>query len=1063
MITEVALATGTVSAATPAPAKEPSKASSSSSGPAKAAKYPRGSKGWAIAEAKKTGEKVVATDETTATSYTVANTDGTLTTELTSGPERVWRDGNWHKVDVTLTKDADGTVRSKEHPHGLRLSGKGGTKAKSLKAAQSSPARDLVTLGSGDGSVTLQWKGALPEPDLNGTRARYHDAVPGADVIVEATRTGFEQFVELAEKPAIADFSYTLPLLAEGMKAKANKDGSVTFTDSETGDVRATMPAPVMWDAATDAHSGEHTNRARVDMEVRDRGEGRIDLVVSPDPRFLTDPATQYPVTVDPSTSALANTFDTYVQQGETVDWSADVELDFGNPGTTNPNGTPRTARSFITWNTSAFQDALIIDTNLALWNFHSGNTDCSAQSWTIGDTSGASTSSRWTNQPTWTQYHTSTQTRGNPDCTSAQPDGWINADVDTLVQTWASAKATRGHMGLRAANDSTAAWKRVNSANNASNQPKLSVTYNYRPLDGTAQQAGPPFRSHNDVWGVNTLTPTLRDKFEDADGDLVSGTFQVYDAATNTPISTPAGEGLLVSASVAPGSWATVQVPAGQLVDGKMYKFRTNAYDGTHYNLNWSPWRTFVVETAAAGVPTTLQPGDSYTINDPALIADPAKVEQVLNRDGNLEALGVLPRGGPSSQKSVKTKAAWERTYTVPSTRFPRGRAPEKSGFDKYEYIANVDECVNADDSDNKSGYIKNRFSYCQETLTVMPAVKCGLWPPGCYLQGVFISRNTLIGKGKIGGLLGGTATRYVEFDYNVDVFVSSGDFGKVGAKLKATLECRGSWAAGVPSEAKEEEACEPGTATGRSDSPSQWKVDGDTKFDLWSTAPRVPDVANGDQVATGLFTPVLEFTLPGYSQALPAEGEEGEVRFDSAAYNVRAKLGSVFPDATPALRYDRSDTSDPAAPVEPYRGVAAVADHVGDALENPGSTFPAKAGKSLPGGKAVQPMHRLVKSAGALELSRYEANRRVVSSTCSRATMPGHPGTGLDCDEFPMASTWEGAARAEYEGAQYTDEFSVRYINSDENQEAGSRLGAWYHNDRILNNDAFILVIGD
>ncbi|MER6702332.1 DNRLRE domain-containing protein [Streptomyces fimicarius] len=678
LIAEVALVAGTASTATATTAKGTAGAEGQSSAAAQTAKYPTGSKGWAIAQAKKTGKKVVATDETTATSHTVANTNGTLTTELTSGPERVWRNGKWRKVDVTLTKDPDGTVRSKEHPHGLHLAGKGGTKAKSLKAAQQSPARDLVTLGSGDSSVTLQWKGALPEPELNGTRARYHDAIPGADVIVEATRTGFEQFVELAEKPTATDFTYTLPLLAEGMKAKANKDGSVTFTDSETGDVRATMPAPVMWDAATDARSGEHTNRARVDMQVRDKGEGHIDLVVTPDPGFLTDPATQYPVTVDPSTSALANTFDTYVQQGETVDWSADVELDFGNPGTTNPNGTPRTARSFITWNTSAFQDALIIDTNLALWNFHSGNTDCSAQSWTIGDTSAPSTSSRWTNQPTWTQYHSSTQTRGNPDCTSAQPDGWINANVDTLVQTWASAKATRGHMGLRAANDSTAAWKRVNSANNASNQPKLSVTYNYRPLDGTAQQAGPPFRSHNDVWGVNTLTPTLRDKFEDADGDLVSGTFQVYDAATNTPISTPAGEGLLVSASVAPGSWATVQVPAGQLVDGRMYKFRTNAYDGTHYNLNWSPWRTFVVETAAAGTPTTLQPGDSYTINDPALIADPARVDEVLNRDGNLEALGVFPRGGPSARETADPKAVWERTYTVPSTRFPRGRKPE-------------------------------------------------------------------------------------------------------------------------------------------------------------------------------------------------------------------------------------------------------------------------------------------------------------------------------------------------------------------------------------------------
>ncbi|MFC8257156.1 DNRLRE domain-containing protein [Streptomyces sp. NPDC057291] len=1057
LVAEVALATGTASAATPPQADE--------SSAAKAAKYPKGSKGWAISEAKKTGEKVVATDETTATSHTVANPDGTLTAELTSGPERVWRAGKWRKVDVTLTKDTDGTIRSKEHPHGLRLSGKGGIKAKSLKAAQNSPARDLVTLGSGDGSMTLQWKGALPEPELDGTRARYHDAVPGADVIVEATRTGFEQFVEIAEKPA-ADFTYTLPLQAEGMKAKANKDGSVTFTDAETGDVRATMPAPVMWDAATDDRSGEHTHRARVDMEVLDKGHGKIDLVVTPDPGFLANPATQYPVTVDPSTSALSSTFDTYVQRGETVDLSTDTELDLGNPGTTNADGTTRVARSFIHWNTTPIQDALIIDTNLALWNFHSGNTDCTNQSWTIWDTSQAYTSSRWTDQPTWNQqYHSSTQTRGNPDCTGTQPDGWINADVDTLVQTWASAKATRGFMGLRAATDDTRAWKRVNSGNATTNQPKLTVTYNYRPSDGTAQQAGPPFRSYNDVWGVNTLTPTLRDKFEDADGDLVSGTFQVYDAETNTPITTPAGEGLLVSGSVTPGEWATVQVPDGQLVDGKMYKFRTNAYDGTHYNLNWSPWRTFVVETAAAGVPTTLQPGDSYTINDPALIADPAKVEEVLNRDGNLEALGVQPRGGPSARQAAETTAVWERTYTVPSTRFPRGRKPENSGFDKYEYIADVDECVNADDSDNRAGYIKNRFSYCQETLTVMPAIKCGLWPPGCYLQGTFISRNTLIGQGKIGGLDGGSYTRYVEFDFNVDVFISSGDFNKVGAKLEATLECEGSWSAGAPSEAKDEEACYTGVYPGRDDSPSQWKYDGDTKFDLWSSAPKFPDVVSGDQIATGLFTPVLEFTIPGYGQVLPTEGEEGEVRFDSAAYNQRAQLGSVFPDATPALRYDRSDTSDPAAPVEPYLGVAAVADHVGDALENPGSTFPTKANKNLPGGEALQPMHRLVPAAGALELSRYNANRSVVSSTCNSAAMPGRPGEGetLDCDEFPMASTYEGAARSNYEGAQYTDEFSVRYIDPVENQEAGGRLGAWYDNDRILNHDAFILVVGD
>ncbi|MFI6692134.1 DNRLRE domain-containing protein [Streptomyces sp. NPDC050433] len=277
----------------------------------------------------------------------------------------------------------------------------------------------------------------------------------------------------------------------------------------KTNAKRATMPAPVMWDASLDKRSGEHTNRARVDMKVVNKGAGRLDLVVTPSAKFLADPDTKYPVTVDPSTSALSNTFDTYVQQGETVDWSSDVELDLGNPGTKNPDGTPRSARSFITWNTTPIQDALIVDTNPALWNFHSGNTDCTAQKWTVWDTSAPSTSSRWTSQPTWNQeYHSSTQTTGSPDC-AAQPDGWINADVDTLVQSWASAKATRGHMGLRAATDDIRAWKRVNSANNTANQPKLSVTYNYRPSDGTAQQAGPPFRSHNDVGRQHPHTHT--------------------------------------------------------------------------------------------------------------------------------------------------------------------------------------------------------------------------------------------------------------------------------------------------------------------------------------------------------------------------------------------------------------------------------------------------------------------------------------------------------------------------------------------------------------------------
>ncbi|MYX15886.1 DNRLRE domain-containing protein [Streptomyces sp. SID8374] len=553
--------------------------------------------------AKLYGKRVEALSERTETSTTWVNRDGSLTTELTAGPVRFEENGGWTDVDVELRETADG-VEAKAHPNGLSLAGKGGTPPRSPREADKAPARDLVTLGEGDERITLQWKGGLPAPVLDGTRATYPEALPGADVIVEATRTGFEQYVEIKKRPA-EGYSYTLPLKAKGLTAEEQADGSVLFTDRKNKK-RALMPAPVMWDATVDKVSGEHTRRVPVAMKVV-RTKGSVDLVVTPDAEFLADPETKYPVTVDPSTSSLSNVFDTYVQQGETGNLSNDIELDFGNPGTTNANGTPRTAQSFITWNTAPIADALVSSAKLSLWNFHSANTTCALQPWQVWSSPAATTASRWTNRPTMTALKAeSTETRGNAACTS-QPDGWINANVTTLAQEWASAKATRGHVGIRAKSETTVAqWKRVNSANAAKNPPKLSVTYNFRPRTGTKQEAGPPFFSYSGAYMVNTLTPTLRDTFVDADGDKVNGTFQIFDSATNTQVGSP-----IVSKFVASGQAASVTVPAGVLAEGRTYKFRTSPYDGTHYNTGWSEWKTFTVDTKAPSAPTKIASTD--------------------------------------------------------------------------------------------------------------------------------------------------------------------------------------------------------------------------------------------------------------------------------------------------------------------------------------------------------------------------------------------------------------------------------------------------------------------
>ncbi|MET7622725.1 DNRLRE domain-containing protein [Streptomyces sp. NPDC005408] len=556
--------------------------------------------------ARLSGKRVEALSERTETSTTWVNANGSLTTELSAGPVRFQEDGRWRPVDLDLAQDGDGSVGPKAHPRGLRLASGGGTTARSLADARKAPARDLVTLGEGDQQIALQWKGGLPKPKLAGTRATYVNAVPGADVVVEATRTGFEQYVNIRQKPVQDGYGYTLPLKAKGLKIEQLKDSSLLFTDKK-GTKRATMPAPVMWDAAVDKVSGENTHRAPVKLQVVQR-KGSVDLVFTPDAKFLADPKTKYPVTVDPSTAALGNVFDTYVQQGETVDWSADTELDLGNPGTTNGDGTPRTARSFITWNTSPISDALVSDAKLSLWNFHSGNTTCTAQPWEVWAAGKASTASRWTAQPAWTaKKATSTETKGNPACTAA-PDGWINADVTTMVQEWASAKNATSGMGLRASSETaTAQWKRVNSANAASNPPKLVVTYNYRPRTGTDQQAGPPFfKDTTGSWFVNTTTPTLRDTFIDPNNDKVDGTFQIFDNVTGIQVGN-----VLVSPFVPSGQPASVTVPAGLLTNGKTYKFRTSPYDGTSYNTGWSAYAVFTVDTSAPSAPASVASTD--------------------------------------------------------------------------------------------------------------------------------------------------------------------------------------------------------------------------------------------------------------------------------------------------------------------------------------------------------------------------------------------------------------------------------------------------------------------
>ncbi len=61
------------------------------------------------------------------------------------------------------------------------------------------------------------------------------------------------------------------------------------------------------------------------------------------------------------------------------------------------------------------------------------------------------------------------------------------------------------------------------------------------------------------------------------------------------------------------------------------------------------------------------------------------------------------------------------------------------------------------------------------------------------------------------------------------------------------------------------------------------------------------------------------------------------------------------------------------------------------------------------------------------------------------------------------PVTKEWSAPCTT---GPQYENDYSVKYIDSQENEEAGRRLrrlNAWYKNNRIIDKDAFVIAIGD
>jgi len=337
-----------------------------------------------------------------------------------------------------------------------------------------------------------------------------------------------------------------------------------------------------------------------------------------------------------------------------------------------------------------------------------------------------------------------------------------------------------------------------------------------------------------------------------------------------------------------------------------------------------------------------------------------------------------------------------------------------------QYDDIT-VQECrERADLSGRAEGWIKNHFSYCQ--IGVMAAVQERCRWIFCRTVGAFSARVTLLGHAYNG-------LRNADWKVTIDQVAAFGSAN--GGRLTYEIECAG-WPA--------DDSCLPGSHDVTRGVQS-WRRDGEADLPFFSPAdPSSPSA--GEQIDTGVFKAGGTFRFPnGFTRS--AGGPETSVRFDSAWY-LPQKQGSIFDRVMPYITYSKSDQE-----------VKESARHIEDAQDHPETTYPRVAGKRIPGASGDDPLHRLYHDG-----TRRRQNRETFAVPVCEQQWPGYAELSQDCDEYPFASTREGAARHLYEDVPY-GWFSVRPILFSDNQTAGRRLGTWYGADRILDGDAFYVRI--
>ncbi|GLY52641.1 LamG-like jellyroll fold domain-containing protein [Lentzea sp. NBRC 102530] len=553
--------------------------------------------------AEQSSKSIIIGSQTTEQSQVKANPDGSRTLVTHTHPVRVKQNDAWTAVNLDLAPRPDGSLAPKAAPVSMVFTAGG----------VGSAGKPVARLIKGDAEVGFSWDTDLPPVRISGQTATYPEVLPGVDLELQTSLTGFAQNLvvktaEAARNPQLRKITFkshtkntTITGPGQGAaKLAAGADGLVVT--GPDGNQIFSGDASRMWDSSA---SPRH---ATMGVEV---GENTISI--TPDQNFLVDPNTTYPVRLDPdySCTSCSKTHHAVVQSpwkdAQNYDVTSGQLFDLksgylNGAALQTPNGAAGVSRTYFEINTWP-----IVGKKISSATLHarvSSTYSCSPTPTELWNTWGINTGTTWNNQPGWISNLSENNTRNN--AVHCPTDGGadfnaFSAVVRAAAEPWG---ATTFMFKAKYEDSLDASWRRFDL------NPYLEVKYNSYPnppsdlgLQGWGPNGADAFPCRvgdSRPWiGRSSTRVRLRARLTDPDGGMMDAGFRLTVGPNNN--YTWNGQDIHTF-NVPSGSFAEVEVPDGWIANDGVHGF--HLWSGDYELSSWSPSCEFMIDTISPNTP---------------------------------------------------------------------------------------------------------------------------------------------------------------------------------------------------------------------------------------------------------------------------------------------------------------------------------------------------------------------------------------------------------------------------------------------------------------------------